>query len=96
MSRSRMAVLVVVLLGVVGSFLLPSVGEIQADPTKTKPCGTSECLVNERCCFVDPCSDAGTCIPSFAKCPPPLPCEPPASMPPGTTTGIACDQSVGP
>ncbi len=88
MRRSRIAVLVAVLAGVLGWVLLPSVGEVQADPTKTKPCGTNTCLVNENCCFFDPCSASGTCLPSRAKCPPPLPCWPPTATQDATPNAV--------
>lgn len=85
MRKVRLAVLVAIVTGVLGWFLVPSVDQVQADPSKTKPCGTNECLVNERCCFLDPCSDFGSCLPSFAKCPPPLPCGPPVATSPDAT-----------
>ncbi|HKQ97735.1 MAG TPA: hypothetical protein VJV75_07665 [Candidatus Polarisedimenticolia bacterium] len=77
MRTSRIAVLMAVLLAVLGAFLLPSVGDIEARPKKPIRCGDTACLPEEACCAL--CPGKGYCAPRAAKgeeteeCPAPLP-----------------------
>jgi hypothetical protein len=92
MRKSRLTVLVVVLAGALGWLLSPSGHEVQADPTKTKPCGSGTCLANEKCCIIDPCSAEPTCLPSrIGKCPPPLPCYPGTTAIQDATPNAVCE-----
>ena len=72
MRKTGLFVLLVVLVGVVGWFLVQSVSEVRADPKKTIPCGNITCLVNERCCILD-FQGTAACFPQNEKCPIPLP-----------------------
>src|SRR5262245_60040650 len=95
--RKRLAIAasLFVLVGLPGWFLLQSVGEVQADPTKTIPCGpTLSCFINEECCMSCPGRD-GACFPKKVKCPPPPPFCPGMDTPDGAPVALATPDTAG-